>query len=253
VIEFGPVIELWPAIDLMDGKVVRLLHGDPARRTVYGSDPAETARQWEAEGADGVHVVDLDAAFGTGGNRAAVEKVVAAVRIPVEVGGGLRSRESVGAVLGAGAARAVLGSLPFADPALSAALLAAHPGRLVAALDCRDGRPTVKGWTEVAGEWTAAGAAAHLASLGVSALLVTDVARDGAMTGPNTDLLAQVRRVFPGEVLASGGMRGPQDLAPVARALAGGPAGAIFGRALHEGATTVARLAGARRSAEEVA
>ena len=114
------------------------------------------------------------------------------------------------------------------------------------ALDCKEGRPTVRGWTEDAGAGDAVSVAHEMWGLGVRALLVTDVACDGAMTGPNLGLLSGVRAVFPGEILASGGMRGEQDLDAVDRALAGGPRGAIFGRALHGGATTVAKLMAAR-------
>jgi phosphoribosylformimino-5-aminoimidazole carboxamide ribotide isomerase len=244
------VIALWPAIDLMGGEVVRLLHGDPGRRTAYPERPVDVALRFAAEGADGIHVVDLDAAFGTGSNAKAVEEIVAASAVPVEVGGGLRDRAAVEAALAAGAARVVLGSLPFRAPELFASLVRDLGPRIVVALDCKGGRPTVHGWAEDAGAGGAAEVARRLGAQGVSALLVTDVACDGAMTGPNLDLLAGVRAVFAGEVLASGGMRGEEDLAPAAAALAGGPAGAIFGRALHSGATSVARLAAARAALE---
>jgi phosphoribosylformimino-5-aminoimidazole carboxamide ribotide isomerase len=245
------VIALWPAIDLMGGKVVRLLHGDPSQRTVYPERAVEIALRFAREGADGLHVVDLDAAFGAGSNAGPIAEIVAASPVPVEVGGGLRDRPSVEAALASGVSRIVLGSLPFRDPALFSDLVAEFAERLVVALDCKDGRPTVHGWVEDAGAGDAASVAARLAAQGVKALLVTDVARDGAMTGPNLDLLGAVRAVFPGELLASGGMRGEEDLAPVAAALAGGPAGAIFGRALHGGATSVARLAAARAALGE--
>ncbi len=245
------MIALWPAIDLMGGKVVRLLYGDPSQRTVYPERAVEVALRFARDGADGIHVVDLDAAFGTGSNAGAIAEIVAASTVPVEVGVGLRDRAGVEAALATSVARVVLGSLPFRDPTLFAALLADFADRLVVALDCREGRPTVHGWAEDAGAGDAAAVAARLGALGVKALLVTDVARDGAMTGPNLDLLSSVRAVFPGEVLASGGMRGEEDLAPVVDALAGGPAGAIFGRALHGGATTVARLAAARAATAE--
>lgn len=237
-------LALWPAIDLRGGRVVRLLRGELARETVYEADPAETARRFSEEGADGIHVVDLDAAFGQGENRAAVRAVVRAAGIPVEVGGGLRTRADVLDSLTAGAHRVVLGSLPFTAPALFAALLAELGERLVVALDCRDGRPTIRGWTEDAGAGGVAEVAARLGGEGLDSLLVTDVARDGAMTGPNLDLLVQVRGAFGGEVLASGGVRGEEDLKPVADALAPGRAGVILGRALHEGRTSVRELAG---------
>jgi len=247
-------LALWPAIDLMGGRVVRLLHGKREAVTYYDEPPAEAARRFAAEGADGIHVVDLDAALGggeDGNNRKEIEEILSvsdAAGIAVQVGGGLRTTEAIEDFLERwSTARAVVGSLPFLDrPAFIHLLRKGEGSRIVVALDCKDGRPTVRGWTEDAGAGDAVYVARSFAALGVSALLVTDVACDGAMTGPNLGLLSAVRRVFTGEILASGGMRGEEDLAAVDRALAGGPRGAIFGRALHGGATTVARLRAAR-------
>ncbi|HUM03743.1 MAG TPA: 1-(5-phosphoribosyl)-5-[(5-phosphoribosylamino)methylideneamino] imidazole-4-carboxamide isomerase [Thermoanaerobaculia bacterium] len=241
-------LALWPAIDLCEGRVVRLLQGELDQTTVYDGDPAEVARRFAAEGADGLHVVDLDAAFGRGQNRAKILEIVETAGIPVQVGGGFRTEKAVEEFLeGKGADRLVLGSLPFLERALFLHLLGRFsPSRFVVALDCRDGRPTTSGWTKDAAAGDAVSVARELFALGVGSLLVTDVARDGAMTGPNLELLSSVRAVFPGEILASGGLRGEEDLVPVDAALSGGARGAIFGRALHAGATTVARLAAAR-------
>ncbi len=239
-------LALWPSLDLKEGRVVRLLRGDLAMTTVYDVDPVDVARRFEGEGADGIHVVDLDAAFGRGENRIKIEEIVGAVSIPVQVGGGLRTGEDIRGFLEKGVSRAVVGTLALSDPAVFLPLLREFSSsRFVVALDCKNGRPTVRGWTKDAGAGDAAPVAARLWSSGVRSLLVTDVARDGAMTGPNLGLLSSVRLVFPGEILASGGMRGEEDLAPVDAALAGGPRGAIFGRALHGGATSVARLSAA--------
>ncbi len=251
----GGRLALWPAIDLMGGRVVRLLQGKREAVTFYDEPPAEAAKRFAAEGADGLHVVDLDAAFGTGNNRKEIEEILSvsdAFGMAVQVGGGFRSQEAVEDFLeGVSTARAVVGSLPFLDRPAFIHLLrkSSSPSlasRIVVALDCKDGRPTVRGWTEDAGAGDAVFVARSFAALGVSTLLVTDVACDGAMTGPNLGLLSAVRGVFAGEILASGGMRGEEDLAAVDRALAGGPRGAIFGRALHGGATTVAKLKAAR-------
>jgi phosphoribosylformimino-5-aminoimidazole carboxamide ribonucleotide (ProFAR) isomerase len=230
---------------------VRLLRGEWDAATTFDADPVETARTFEREGADGIHIVDLDAAFGKGTNGEEIQKILRVIRIPVQVGGGMRTGKAVEDFLeGVSGARAVVGSLPFLDRPGFIHLLrrssSSLSSRIVVALDCRDGRPTVRGWTQDAGAGDAASVARDLAGLGVSALLVTDVARDGAMLGPNLELLAAVRAAFPGEILASGGMRGPEDLGPVDVALAGGERGAIFGRALHAGATTVAALKAAR-------
>ena len=252
----GGRLALWPAIDLLGRRIVRLLHGKREAATFFDEPPAQAATRFAAEGADGIHVVDLDAAFGTGNNWKEIEEILSvsdASGVAVQVGGGLRSIEAVEDFLERGnGARAVLGSLALLERTALTHLLrkssssSSSSALIVVALDCKGGRPTVRGWTEDAGAGDAASVARSLAELGVSSLLVTDVARDGAMTGPNLELLSAVRAVFSGEILASGGMRGEEDLAPVDRALAGGPRGAIFGRALHSGATTVARLKAAR-------
>jgi len=252
-------LAIWPSIDLRGGRVVRLLRGEWDASTEFEGDPVEIAKRFEREGADGLHLVDLDAAFGKGTNAAKIGRVLKGIRIPVQVGGGMRTAAAVEEFLGGvSTARAVVGSLPFLDRPAFTRLLSKlssssspSPGssslsRLVVALDCRNGRPTVRGWTEDAGAGDAASVARDFAALGVRALLVTDVAQDGAMSGPNVGLLASIRAVFPGEILASGGMRGPEDLPGVDRALGGGPRGAIFGRSLHCGATTVAALVEAR-------
>ena len=238
-------LALWPSVDLRGGRVVRLLRGEWDAATLYDRDPVEVVASFCSDGADGVHVVDLDAAFGRGDNRELVRRICAAAKgagVPVQVGGGLRDRESVARLLAEGASRAVLGSLPFTDPAAFAAIAAEHPGRVVVALDCRDGRPSIRGWTRDAGAGSVEEALPPIVAAGVDALLVTDVSRDGAMTGPGIELLSRVRRAFAGEVIASGGVRGAGDFAALELALAGGPRGAILGRALHDGATTVARL-----------
>lgn len=256
-------LALWPSIDLRGGRVVRLLRGEWDAATTFDADPVETARTFEREGADGLHVVDLDAAFGRGANSGEILRVRRAIAMPMQVGGGLRTAKAVEDFLErVSGARAVVGSLPFLDrPAFTHLLRkslsssssfsssfssSSFAARIVVALDCKDGRPTLRGWTEDAGAGDAVSVAREMAALGVRALLVTDVARDGAMQGPNLELLSSVRIVFPGEILASGGLRGPEDLGPVDAALAGGPRGAIFGRALHAGATTVAALRSAR-------
>jgi phosphoribosylformimino-5-aminoimidazole carboxamide ribotide isomerase len=236
-------LKLWPSIDLREGRVVRLLRGELADVTVYEESPAAVARRFAEEGADGIHVVDLDAAFGRGENGAVVREIVrAAGQVPVQVGGGVRSLLALEALLAAGAWRVVLGSLPFTSPVEFGEIAARRGDRIVVALDCRDGRPSIRGWTEDAGAGTLADAVPGLVAAGIGALLVTDVSKDGAMEGPGRALLAEARRCFAGEVIASGGIRGEEDLPLVEELLAGGPRGAILGRALHDGSTSVARL-----------
>jgi phosphoribosylformimino-5-aminoimidazole carboxamide ribotide isomerase len=236
-------LKLWPSIDLKDGSVVRLLRGELANVTVYDASPAAVARRFAEEGADGIHVVDLDAAFGRGENGSVVREIVrAAGSVPVQVGGGVRSLQAVEALFAAGVGRVVLGSLPFTAPAEFEEIAAKYPARVVVALDCKDGRPSIRGWTEDAGAGTLADAVPPLVRAGIGALLVTDVSKDGAMEGPGRALLAEARRCFAGEVIASGGIRGEEDLPAVEEVLAGGPCGVILGRALHDGRTSVARL-----------
>jgi phosphoribosylformimino-5-aminoimidazole carboxamide ribotide isomerase len=237
-------LKLWPAIDISGTCVVRLLQGDPGRMRTYDVTPEDAARQYEAEGADGLHVVDLDAALSRGDNSDIIERVLKAVKLPVEVGGGIRSRRAIDECLGMGARRVVLGSLPFTDPKLFAELVTARAPQIVVALDCLDGSPRIQGWMNEpeSGPHDASALAEFFGALGVKTLLVTDIARDGTLTGPNVDLLSSVRRTFSGEVLASGGVRNAQDLPAIAEALEGGAAGVVLGRALLEGFVTIPAL-----------
>ncbi len=236
-------LKLWPSIDLKDGGVVRLLRGELSSVTVYDASPAALARRFAEEGADGIHVVDLDAAFGHGENGSVIREIVrAAGQVSLQVGGGVRSLRAVESLFAAGVARVVLGSLPFTAPAEFEKIVAKYPARVVVALDCKDGRPSIFGWTEDAGAGSLADVVPALVRAGIGALLVTDVSKDGAMEGPGLALLAEARRCFAGEVIASGGIRGEEDLPAVEKVLAGGPRGAILGRALHDGKTSVARL-----------
>lgn len=227
-----------PAIDLRGGRVVRLVQGDPGRVTVYGADPVAVARRFQAAGAPLLHVVDLDAALGTGSNAEAVRAVCRAVGIPVQVGGGLRTLESVEEALGAGAARAVLGTAAAADPSFVARCVDRHGDRIVVAVDVRDGRVVVKGWREEAGALEELVPA--LDAAGAPRYLVTAVAADGRLEGPDLALYGRVRSLTDRPVLASGGVRDAADL----RALAAlGVEGAVVGRALYEGTLSLAELA----------
>ncbi|MDL1950923.1 hypothetical protein FBQ97_14075, partial [Acidobacteria bacterium ACD] len=152
-------LSLWPSIDLSEGRVVRLLRGEMSALTTYDADPGELVARFAEEGADGVHVVDLDAAFGRGDNEPAVRRLLRAATLPVQVGGGIRTLEAVARALDAGAARVVVGSLPFTEPAAFEEVMRRHGSRTVVALDCRDSRPSIRGWTADAGAGTAAEAA----------------------------------------------------------------------------------------------
>ncbi len=236
------MLTLYPAIDLRAGRAVRLTQGDFTAETVYADDPVAVARAFAVTGAGWIHVVDLDAArTGEPANLAAVEAITAAVSCPVQVGGGIRSLEAAGALLLAGATRVVVGTAAVENPDLVTDLCAAHPGRIAVGLDARGRAVATRGWTE-ATDADLLERAASLEAAGVAALVVTEISRDGTMTGPDLEQLGAVLEATSTPVLASGGVGGLSDL----RALAGLEragrrlAGAVVGRALYEGRFSLA-------------
>ena len=231
---------IYPAIDLRGGRCVRLMEGDYARETVYGDDPVEVARRWEATGARWLHVVDLDGArAGRPMQTDLVRAIAAAVSIPVQVGGGLRDEAAVAAVLGAGAARAVVGTIAVRDPALCRAICGAHPGRVAVGIDARDGTVRTAGWLEQSGDAPAA-MAARLGAMGAAAVIYTDIARDGTETGPDVDGTQAVARAAGIPVIASGGIGSLDHVRAVATLAPDGVEGVIIGRALYTGAVRLA-------------
>ena len=239
-------MDLYPAIDLLGGRVVRLAQGDFARETAYRDDPVAVAQQYEAAGAPWIHVVDLDAARGTGHNREVIATIAASVRTPLQCGGGVRNDDAAEALLGVGVRRVVIGTAAVERPELVARLGARHPGRVAVGLDHRDGEVRLRGWVEGSGEQlldlVAATAASHAA-----AIVVTDIGRDGMLRGPDLDGLTAVVRATDLPVIASGGVGSLDDL----RAVRGvGVAGVIVGRALYEGAFTVQEALSVLRSTE---
>jgi phosphoribosylformimino-5-aminoimidazole carboxamide ribotide isomerase len=241
---------LYPAIDLRGGRCVRLEKGEASRETVYGEDPVAVARGFAEAGAEWVHVVDLDAAFGTGSNRALIRDVVAATSLKVQTGGGLRTDEDLEEVLEAGAARAVIGTAAIENPELvHRALMRWGPERIAVGLDARGRRPAARGWTEESGT-DLFDLARTLVSLGVRTIIHTDIERDGMMAGPNLDLSAELAAAAGAEVIVSGGMRGMEDAEAVALAHREGRgiAGAIIGKAIYEGRLDLAAALRAVRS-----
>lgn len=227
--------EVIPAIDLRGGRVVRLMRGDDARRTVYGEEPEAVLEEFAAAGARWVHVVDLDAAFGEAPQEEVVARLAAAARglgVAIETGGGLRDREAVRRVLEAGCARAVVGSLLARDPVGFAELAAEFSGRIVPALDVEGGEVRVDGWRRGAGSPLET-LAKVVAGAGCPAVLVTAVERDGTLEGPDLALTARVAELARTPALVSGGVRSLADL-EAARSTPG-IAGAVVGRALYEG------------------
>lgn len=232
-------MELIPAIDLRHGRAVRLSQGDDDRATIYGDDPVAVLESYARAGVARVHVVDLDAALGEPPQRGLVERMAAVgapMRTRIQLGGGLRDREAIDWALGAGCDRAVIGSLVARDVEAFRVLAEARPGRLVPALDVANGEVRIAGWREGAlrGLGDLCG---HLMGAPCPSILVTDVQRDGMMTGPNLELALRVARTSGIPALLSGGVGSLGDLE--AASLVPEIAGAIVGRALYEGAFTV--------------
>ncbi len=227
--------DLLPAIDLRQGKVVRLRQGDDRRRTVYGENPREVLEGFAAAGASWVHLVDLDAAFGEPAQRDLLEELFAAASglgLKVEMGGGLRSREACLWALEGGVTRAIVGSLVARDFALFEALVKEFPDRLVPGLDLRDGNLGIDGWQRtVKVDFTC------LQRLPCPVILVTDIARDGEMTGPNLDLTCHMARLTGIPALVSGGVHSLEDLRQAAAH--GEIRGAVVGRALYDGSISL--------------
>jgi phosphoribosylformimino-5-aminoimidazole carboxamide ribotide isomerase len=235
-------LDLYPAIDLLEGRCVRLYQGDYDRDTTYGDDPVAQAKEFVSQGAPWVHMVDLDAArTGRPENRELIAAVAAAVDVPVQAGGGVRHDEAADSLLEAGVRRVVVGTAALEDPAWVRRLAARHPGQVAVGLDARDREVAVRGWTEGSGR-DLVEVAREFEDVGVDALVVTEIGRDGTLSGPALDQLAAVLRVTSLDVVASGGVGSLDDLVSLAGVAVGSRrlAGVIVGRALYEGAFTVA-------------
>lgn len=234
--------ELYPAIDVRDGRCVRLYQGDYDRETVYGDDPVAQARGFAAEGAPWIHVVDLDAArTGDPRNRSVVGAVAAAVGVPVQAGGGVRDDAAADALLTGGVRRVVVGTAALDDPGWVRRLAARYPGRVAVGLDARGRDVAVRGWVEGSGH-DLVEVARRFDDAGVAALVVTEIGRDGTLAGPALDQLGDVLAATTLDVVASGGVGTLDDLRALAGLDVGGRrlSGAIVGRALYEGAFALA-------------
>jgi phosphoribosylformimino-5-aminoimidazole carboxamide ribotide isomerase len=226
---------LFPAIDLKNGQCVRLEQGDMTRATVFNLDPAAQARSFAAQGFEYLHVVDLDGAFaGQPMNATAVEAMLGAVTMPVQLGGGIRDLRTVEAWLAKGVGRVIIGTAAVRDPDLVKSAARTFPGRVAVGLDARDGKVAVQGWAETS-EVTALEIARRFEDAGVAAIIFTDIARDGLLKGLNLDATLALADRITIPVIASGGLASIEDvkamLTPRARKLAG----AIAGRALYDG------------------
>jgi phosphoribosylformimino-5-aminoimidazole carboxamide ribotide isomerase len=238
---------LFPAIDLKDGRCVRLRQGDMAQATVFNDDPAAQARAFERGGFEWLHCVDLNGAFeGRSANASAIRAILAAIRIPVQLGGGIRDFAAVESWLEAGITRVILGTAAVRNPALVKEAARNFPRRIAVGIDARDGFVAVQGWAETS-TLSATDLARRFEDVGVTAIIFTDIARDGMLQGVNVAATAALARAVSIPVIASGGVGGVEDI--VALAQSGAPIeGVVIGRALYDGRIDpAAALAAARR------
>ncbi len=234
----SPELVLLPAVDVADGKAVRLTQGEAGTETNYG-DPVDAALEWAKQGADWIHLVDLDAAFGRGNNTAIIRKVIKQVRgVQVEVSGGIRDDRSLEAALESGASRINLGTAALENPEWAADVISRYGDVIAVGLDVRGTTLAARGWTREGGDlWTVLD---RLEEAGCSRYVVTDVTKDGTLQGPNIELLREITARTPKPVVASGGISSLDDIAALRELVPLGVEGAIVGKALYAGAFTLA-------------
>ena len=227
---------LYPAIDLKDGQCVRLLRGEMNQATQYNPDPADQAKQFKDHGFEYLHVVDLNGAFeGASANTGAVKAILAATDVPVQLGGGIRTRAQIDAWLEAGLSRVILGTAALRDPQLVKDAARALPGKVVVGIDAKDGMVAVEGWAETS-DMAAINLAKAFEGCGVAALIVTDIARDGMKTGVNVAFTGALADAVSIPVIASGGVASVQDIHDLRAHTGKRPiSGSILGRALYDG------------------
>lgn len=231
-----PALELLPAVDVADGQAVRLVQGEAGSETRYG-DPLAAALAWQSAGATWIHLVDLDAAFGRGGNRELLARVVAAVGVQVELSGGIRDDAGLEAAMATGCARVNLGTAALEDPDWTRSAIARYGDRVAVGLDVRGTTLAARGWTRDGGDlWETL---ARLDADGCARYVVTDVTKDGTLRGPNLDLLREVCARTDRPVVASGGVAALEDLRVLRELVPAGVEGAIVGKALYAGAFTL--------------
>jgi phosphoribosylformimino-5-aminoimidazole carboxamide ribotide isomerase len=230
---------IYPAIDIRDGKCVRLVQGDYNRETVYNDDPVAVARDWETQGGEWIHLVDLDGAkAGHPVNDELIGRIAKAVKVPVQVGGGLRKEEDVEHLLGLGVSRVILGTAAIEDRAFVSRVLAKYGASVAIGIDARNGLVATRGWLETS-EVKAEDLAVQLAAEGAQTFIFTDISRDGMMGGPNVEAIVRLAQVSGRTVIASGGVSKPEDLDRLARHSAEGVGGAIVGKALYTGSISL--------------
>lgn len=237
-----PGFSVIPAIDIKDGRCVRLRQGLASEQVVYSDNPVRTARHWEEQGAKHLHIVDLDGAFsGRPVHTELIREIVKAVSIPVQVGGGLRTEEHVRSLLDLGVARVILGTSACLDAENTAGMAAVFGKRLAVGIDARDGLVRIKGWTETA-PVNFLDMAARVAGMGVRTLVYTNIALDGMLHGPDTAGVGAVCKKVDCDVIASGGISSASHVTELRELRAGNLIGAIVGKALYDGKVTLSEL-----------
>jgi len=240
-----------PAIDLKGGQCVRLYQGDMDRATIYSDDPVATALRWQSEGAERLHVVDLDGAVsGSGVNTAVIGRICEALTIPVQIGGGIRDLDAIERLLSSGVSRAILGTVAYRQPEIVAAACLRFPGKITVGIDARGGKVAVQGWTE-ATELDAIDLAKRCAGMGVSEIVYTDIARDGTEQGVNLDATRALARAVSLPIIASGGVASLRDIERLVPLEPEGITGVIVGRALYTGAVKLAEALALGKSLSE--
>jgi phosphoribosylformimino-5-aminoimidazole carboxamide ribotide isomerase len=228
-----------PAIDLKNGHCVRLYQGDMNQATIYSDDPVATALHWQSEGAERLHVVDLDGAVsGSGMNTAVIGHICRALTIPVQVGGGIRNLEAIERLSFLGVSRMILGTVAYRDPDVVAAACHRFPGQITVGIDARGGKVAIQGWTETTA-LEAIDLAQRCAAMGVSEVIYTDIARDGTEQGVNLDATLALAQAVALPVIASGGVATLRDIQRLAQFESRGISGVIVGRALYTGAVNL--------------
>ncbi|HWQ29512.1 MAG TPA: 1-(5-phosphoribosyl)-5-[(5-phosphoribosylamino)methylideneamino]imidazole-4-carboxamide isomerase [Negativicutes bacterium] len=229
-------MKIYPAVDILDGKCVRLKKGKLEKKEIFYENPVEAAKMWEQKGAQALHIIDLNGAFeGKMGNSAVIEEIIKSVKIPVQIGGGLRTMADITAALDTGAARVIIGTGAVLDEDLLETGLKKYMDRIAVSIDAIDGFVAIKGWVNVS-EFSAYNFANKIVGKGCRNIIYTDISKDGTMAGPNLDGIEKMCNVEGAKVTASGGIRSIEDLLAIK---ATGAEGAIIGKALYTGAISL--------------
>ncbi len=240
-------MQIWPAIDILGGQCVRLVQGDYGQKTIYGTSPGDMAARWVSDGAEYLHLVDLDGAKdGTSVNKTAISEILQAVKVPCQLGGGIREESTIVSFLEQGIQRLVIGTKAFKDPVWFEEMCRKYPDRLVVGIDAKNGQVATDGWLNVS-DLDASQVVQRLAGLPVAGIVYTDISRDGMLAGPNVEAVARVAESTNIPVIASGGVTTADDVSKLAAIKV---EGCVIGKSLYEGKLTLAQ---AQEAAQQTA